>query len=156
QGLPPRRQQLADLRRRLVDDAARLDVDLARRLLATATLLAHAAQKAGAAAVVVEEHAPQPAHAELGDHAPGDVVGLLDVAGRPGGDLVVEDDLLGDGAAQADLDLALQLRARHQVAVVVGAAQDVAADADAARDDRDLVHRVGVGQRAGDQGVAGL
>ena len=55
---------------------------------------------------------------------------------------------LGQGAAQGDLDLALQLRLRDEIAILFGPAQHVAQSADAARDDGDFVDRRRVRQGA--------
>src|SRR5436190_184513 len=117
QGLAPRQQDLLHRPGGFVDDLAHLEVDLPGRPLAVAALAAveAVAQEAGPRAPLVVD-APQPAHAELLDHAAGDAAGLLQVAGGAVGDLPVH-QLLGDGAAQGDLDLALQLRLGHQVAV---------------------------------------
>ena len=82
------------------------------------------------------------------------VGGLLDVVGRTGG-RVVEDDLLGDATAEHVGELVEHLVARRGVLVLVGQHHRVAEGA-TARQDRDLVHRVGVRQRRRDQGVAAL
>ena len=50
----------------------------------------------------------------------------------------------------------LQLVARHQVAILGRPLDRVAERADAARDDRDLLHRVDAGQRHRDQRMAHL
>ena len=97
-------------------------------------------------------HAAQPAHAVVHDHAAGDLAGPLQVVLRAGRD-VVEDDLLGDRARQQHLDPAFQLALRHQIAIVVGALHRVAERRQAARDDRHLVHRIGVRQAVGHQGM---
>ena len=69
-------------------------------------------------------------------------VTLDEVVGGAGRE-VAEDDLLGGAAAEQHRHLVLQLLARHQEAVLGRALDGVAERADAARDDRDLVHRVG-------------
>ena len=69
---------------------------------------------------------------------------------------LVEHELLRGPAAEQHVDLAEQLVAGHQVAVVGGQLLGVAERRDAARDDRDLVHLVGARGECGDQRVAGL
>ena len=59
-------------------------------------------------------------------------------------------------AAQQHLDAAFQLALRHQEAIVLGPLHRVAERGQAARNDRDLVDRIGVRQRRGDQRVARL
>ena len=59
-------------------------------------------------------------------------------------------------AAEQHRHLVLELLARHQEAVLGRALDGVAERADAARDDRDLVHRVGARQRQRDQRMAHL
>ena len=81
-------------------------------------------------------------------------VTLLDVVLRAGGD-VAEDELLGDAAAERDLDLAQQVGPVVAEAVGLGRRQGDA-ERDAARDDRDLAHRVGAGREHPDERMAGL
>ncbi len=73
---------------------------------------------------------------------------------RAGGDLV-EDDLLGCVATQREGQVVLELALGPHVAVLAGQHSRVAAH-HAAGDDADLVHRVHVGEHAGDEGVADL
>ena len=86
------------------------------------------------------------AHPELGDHRARDVGRALQVVLRAGRDLA-ERDLLGRAAAEQHGELAEQVGARHQVAVLERELHRVAERAEAALDDRDLVHRVEAGQR---------
>ena len=58
------------------------------------------------------------------------------------------------GAGQEHLDAAFQLALRQQIAVAFGPLHRVAQRGQAAGNDRNLVHRIGVGQAVGDQGVA--
>ena len=104
---------------------------------------------------VAEAHrAERVAHAVLGDHLPGDRGGAVDVVLRAGGG-VGEDQLLGGAPAEQHRELVDQLAARHEELVLGGQRERVPERA-AARDDRDLVHRVGVGQRVRDQRVPAL
>ena len=93
-------------------------------------------------------------HAVLRDHRAGQRGGLLDVVAGAGG-RVVEDHLLGGPAAEHVGELVEHLRAGLGVLVLVGQHHRVA-QGPAARQDRDLVHRVGARQRRGHQGVAAL
>lgn len=60
------------------------------------------------------------------------------------------------GAPQQTADRVLQRRPGVQQAVLFGAVKCIAKRSVPAADDRDLVHRVGLGKFAGDQGVSGL
>ena len=93
-------------------------------------------------------------HAVLRDHRAGERGGLLDVVGGAGR-RVVEDDLLGRAAAEHVGELVEHLVAGRGVLVLVGQHHRVA-ERPAARQDRDLVHRVGVRQRRRDQSVPAL
>jgi hypothetical protein len=108
-----------------------------------------------AALAVVVHRAERLAHAVLGDHRPRDVGGALQVVARAGRDLA-ERDLLGAAPAEQHGQLGLQVAAAHQVAILERQLHRVAERAEAAADDRDLVHRVEVRQQAGDDGVARL
>ena len=80
--------------------------------------------------------------------------GLLDVVGGPGGG-VAEDELLGHAPAHGVDELVEQLVAGGGVLVVAGHDHGVAQGL-AARQDRHLGDRVGVGAGGRAQGVAGL
>ena len=71
------------------------------------------------------------------------------------GRLVAEDDLLGRATAERHLDQRLELGARVVEAVDVGR-RERDAERLAARDDRDLAHRIGAGGEHPDERVAGL
>ena len=112
--------------------------------------------------VLAEEHlllaaprhrADAVAHAPLADHPAGDAGGLLEVVGGAGVE-VVEHDLLGDAAAHRLADGVLEVLLGVGVALLRQAPRD--AEGHAARQDRDLVQRVAVGQHGGQQGVAAL
>ena len=92
------------------------------------------------------------AHAPLADHLAGHTGDALNVVGRAGGD-VVENQFLGHAAAQQDHQVVFQIAAGITVAVFLGQLHGHAQSA-AARDNGDLVHRVGTGQQPGGQGVA--
>ena len=105
--------------------------------------------------VVAElDRAEAVAHAVLRDHRAGEVGRLLDVVAGAAGD-VVEDQRLGGHPAEHVGQLVEHLAARLAVLVLVGQHHRVAQRA-TARQDRHLVHRVGAGQRRGDEGVAAL
>ncbi len=100
------------------------------------------------------ERAELVAHAELGDHLTGDGRRPVDVvlgAGRR----VLEDELFGAAAAEQHRQLVDQLVAGDEE-LVFGREGEGVAERAASRDDRDLVHRVGVGQRVRDEGMATL
>ena len=86
------------------------------------------------------------AHAPLGDHRARDVGGALQIVLRAGRDLA-ERDLFGRAAAEQHGQLVHEIAPLHQIAILERQLHGVAERAEAARDDRDLVHRVGAGQR---------
>jgi hypothetical protein len=90
-------------------------------------------------------------HAELGHHLTRDLAGSFDVVGRSGRD-VVRDDLFGDASAHQHGELIADLFASHQETVPLWKRERVS-EGPATRDDRDLVHLVGVRQNMGDEGV---
>ncbi len=94
------------------------------------------------------------AHAVLDNHAARDGRRLLDVVGRARGRLV-EDQFLGRPAAQQHRQLVHHLGTADQEFVLRRRGGGVPECA-AARDDRNLVHRVGVGHRVAHQGVPAL
>src|SRR5207237_6745344 len=110
---------------RLEDDPADLEVDLASRLLAEPILaFVDTIGQEGSAGMGLIVHAAELAHAIFRDHAACQPRGVVEITGGAVGDLT-EDDLFSNGAAQGDLDLALKLGARHQVAVLLRSAQHV-------------------------------
>ena len=93
-------------------------------------------------------------HAPLADHVLGDVGGALDVV-RSAARHVVHEDLFRHPSAHQHRDLGFE--EALGVGVAVGFRQlHRHAHRPAARDDRDLVQRVGVGQERGDDRVASL
>ena len=85
-------------------------------------------------------------HPVLGDHGACQVCRLVDVVAGPGG-RVVEDQLLGRPAAHHVRQLVEQLRASVGVLVLLRQHHGVA-ESPAARQDGDLLHRVGAGSAA--------
>ena len=94
------------------------------------------------------------AHAVLGDHRAADLVHLLQVVGRAGGDLA-EDQVLGDPPAEEHDQVVHELLLGLQVAVLLGQVERVAERA-AARDDRDAVHLLDAREQLRAERVAGL
>ena len=94
------------------------------------------------------------AHPVLGDHGAADLVHLLQVVRRPGGDLA-EDEMLGDPPAEEHDEVVHQLLLGLQVAVLLRQVEGVAECA-AARDDRNAVHLLDAGEELGADGVPGL
>src|SRR5436309_3029090 len=79
----------------------------------------------------------------------------LEVVVCAGRDLAV-DELLGDASAEQDRDSILQLAPGHQEALLRRQLVGHSERGDAARDDRHLVHGIGVGDRGGHQRVTHL
>ncbi len=138
-----------------VDDGAHLLVDLAGHVVRVVALLADLAAQEDQLVALAEGERPElVAHAELGDHAAGQVGRLLDVVGGAGGG-VAEDEPLGGVAAEQAGDLVLELALALQVAVLRGQGHGVA-EGHAAADDAHLGHRVGLGQDPLHEGVTAL
>ena len=100
------------------------------------------------------ERADGAAHAPAPDHLAGDLGELLDVrlgAGRG----LAEDDLLGAAAAERDLDLRQQLALLVVVAIAFRRGEGDA-ERRAARDDRDLAHRIGALREHADDRMTAL
>ena len=148
-------QDLPGLVVRGLDQPADLLVDRGRDLLGVVPAVRHLAAQERLAVAGAELAGAEPlAHPVLGDHAAGDLAGLLDVVGRTGGGLV-EDQFLGGPAAEQHGQLVHHLGPADQE-LVLGRGRRGVAERPAARDDRDLVHRVGVRQRVPDQRVPAL
>src|SRR6478672_6091820 len=138
-----------------VDEGTDLLVDDARDLLGVVALVAHVAAEEDLAGALAElDGTDARGHAELGDHLAGHPGRLLDVVARARRRLV-EDDLLGDAAAEGVRELVEDLVAGRGVLVVDRHDHRVAEGA-TAREDRDLRDRVGVVERRGDEGVTAL
>ena len=136
----------------LADDALHLGVDHLLRVLGG---LGGAGQQR--ALRVGRDHGDRPegaAHAPASDHAAGDRGQLLDV-GLGAGREVAEHDLLGDAAAEGDADPPEQVLLVVVELVEVGC-REGHAERLAARDDRDLAHRVRAGGQHADDRVPGL
>ena len=93
-------------------------------------------------------------HAVLGHHLPRDLRRAFDVVRRARRH-VAGHDLLGDASAHQHRELVAHLLARHQELVLLGKRERVP-ERTAARDHRDLVDLVGVGQDVRDHGVTAL
>ena len=138
-----------------VDERAHLLVDRGGDVLGVvAGVTEVAAHEDLALLLPVADRAETLGHAVLRHHRAGDCGRLLDVVGRAGG-RVVEDELLGRATAEHVGQLVEHLRTRRRVLVLVRQDHRVAERA-TTRQDRDLVHRVGVRQRRGDERVATL
>ena len=123
-------------------DPLDLGVDEDRGLLAEVLGAGHLAAEEDVLLALAEgERAHPVGHAPLADHLAGHVGGLLEIVPRAGG-LLLEHDLLGGAAAQQDRDAVDQVVPRVVVLVVGGELLGEAQRA-AARDDRDLVQRIG-------------
>ena len=104
-----------------------------------------AAEEHLALVLAVDHRAQRVGHAVARDHVARDLGGALEVVRRAGGHLVHE-ELFGDAPAEQHRDHVQQVVAVHAVAVLLGQLHRHAQRA-AARDDRDLVHRVGLRQQ---------
>src|SRR3984893_17003160 len=128
-----------------VDEAVDFLVDLAGDFFAVIALLAEVATEEDELFLVAERQwAELLGHAPFGDHAARQLGGLADVVGGARGD-VAEDELFRDAAAEDDGHVVVELTAGDQVAVL-GRQLHGPAEGHAARDDRDLMHRVGIRQ----------
>src|SRR4030095_5058101 len=94
-------------------------------------------------------------HSVLRHHEAGQLGRALEVVVRAGRRLPV-DEPLGDAPAQEHRDPVLQLAPGHQEALLRRQLVGHPERGDPARDDRDLVDGIGVGDRGGDQRVAHL
>ena len=138
-----------------LDQAADLLVDRGGDLLGVVPVVRHVPAQERLAVAVTELARAQPlAHPVLGDHAARDLGGLLDVVGGTGGRLV-EDELLGGAPAQEHGQLVEHLGPGDEE-LVLGRQRAGVTQRPAARDDRHLVHRIGVRHRVADQRVAAL
>ena len=111
-------------------------------------------QGIGAVARQDRDHPDRVAHPPAADHLAHERRDLIDVA-LGAGRLVAEDDLLGRAPAERDLDARLELGARVVEAVDVRR-RERHAERLAARDDRDLAHRIGAGGEHPDERMPGL
>ena len=94
------------------------------------------------------------AHAPFPDHLAGQFGGAHEVVAGAGGEHA-EDHLFGDAASHAHHERVLDVVLPVEVALFLGKLHGHA-EGHAARDDRDLVQRVGGGQHRGAERVAGL
>ena len=129
----------------LVDDLADLAVDLAHRLLRHVDgARDRPAEEDFALVLAVDHRAHQVGHAVARDHVAGDVRRALEVVRRARRHLVHE-ELFGDPAAEQHGDDVQHVLAVHAVAVLLRQLHRHA-QRPPARNDRDLVHGVGLGQ----------
>src|SRR5581483_1735499 len=136
-------------------EAADLGVDLRSGALGVALGLVEVAAEEDVLVLRAEGHRPElVAHAPLADHLAGELARALEVVAGAGRH-VAEDELLGGAAAEEDREVVLELLAAGGVAVVD---RDLLREPErhAARDDRDLVDRVGARDELRDQRVTGL
>ena len=147
--------QAAGQRVLLVDDAADLLVDLAHGLFGNVGRLGDGTSQEDLALVLGVDHGAQPiAHAVARDHVARQMGGPLEVVGSAGGHLVHE-HLFGNAATKEHGDLAEHVDPVVAVAITLGQRHGDA-QRTATRDDGDLVDRIGLGQQAAQDGVAGL
>ena len=114
-----------------------------------------AADEDGLIRAVILDGAEPVAHAVAGDHAAGDLGGLLDVAGSAAGD-IVQEQLLRDPAAQSRHDALKHLGLGGKVFVVLARTVERKAAGSAPGDDGDIVDRVRVLAELGCHRMAGL
>jgi hypothetical protein len=137
------RQRLPDAYVGRVQDLGDLQVDGLGRRFAVLTRNRTADSKE-ALSGLLERRQPEPlAHAVLGHHVSSQIRRSLQIVRRAGRD-IAEDDLLGDTAAQQDVDTVEELGTRQEVAILGRLLLGVAERGDTPRDDRDLVHAIGV------------
>src|SRR5207245_2532377 len=139
-----------------VEDRAHLRVDRPRGLLAVVALATdpHALEEErGALAERRQPHAF--GHAVLRDHQARDLRRTLEVVVRARRDLAV-DQLLGHAAAEEHRDAVLELAPRQEEAILGRQLVGHPERRDTPRDDRHLVHRVGVRDRRGHERVPHL
>ena len=104
--------------------------------------------------LLAECQRPQIAHAKLANHLARQFGGAFDIVACAGAHLV-EEQFLGDAATHHDGDLRLQILLVVVVLVVDGQLHRHT-QSHAAGDDRDLVHRIRMGQLGGNQRMAGF
>src|SRR5579863_2377719 len=140
-----------------LDDAAHFFVDRMRSAIRHLLVLSDAAAKEDLARLLrVRQGSELVGQAPLRDHVARELRGTLDIVRRPGRDgFAPEYELLGDAAAEQCGDRTLQAPLRQAVAILLG--QELRdAERAAARDDRDLVHRIVLGDGHADDGVTRL
>src|SRR5262245_25195817 len=148
-------EDLLGAARALHDDPLDLAVDQQGSLLAVVLLPGHLAAEEDVLLVLAEGERPElVGHAPLADHLARHLGGLLEVI-TSAGRLLIQHDLLGGPAAQQDRDAVDQVVLRV-VVLVVDRQLLRQAESAAARDDRDLVHRVGPRQHVGHERVPRL
>ena len=139
----------------LAHDARDLDVDATGRLLGVILVVSVIATQEHLMLSLAKDLRSQLlAHAQARDHLAGHLGGALEVVGCTGRDVVAH-EFLGHAAAQEYGELIEHLVFGLEE-VVLGGQRERVAQRLAARDDRDLVHRVGVLKDMPHQGVTAL
>ena len=139
----------------LAHDARDLDVDATGRLLGVILVVSVIATQEHLMLSLAKDLRSQLlAHAQARNHLAGHLGGALEVVGRTGRDVVAH-EFLGHAAAQEHGELIEHLVFGLEE-VVLGRQRERVAQRLAARNDRDLVHRVGVLQDMPHQGVTAL
>ena len=138
----------------LVHQAPHFGIDLPRRLFGEVAVLGDLAAQEDLLFLLAEGKRAEAAHAVFADHLAGQVGGALDVVARAGRHLLQE-NLLGDAAAHQDGELRLEIIPGDGVLVVFRQLHRHA-QRHTARDDGDLVQRIGVIAQCRHQRVAGL
>ena len=150
-----RLQQLQSLLVRLGDESLHFGVDGVRRLFAEQPGFVHLFAEEGMLFALLEaDWANLVAHTPVGDHPPGDVGRLLDVALGSGRELV-EEEFLGSTPTHAHGEVRMQPLFAHVIAFFFGLQLGDTQGA-AAGHDGDLVDRVEFGEIPRNQGVTRL
>ena len=138
----------------LLHDLGHLFIDATGRLLGVILGVAIVAAQEHLVVGLAEHLSAQRTHAVLGDNGAGHLACALKVVGGAGGDIVAE-ELLGHAASHEHRQLVFHLGKRVQNLVLVGNGKGVA-QRSAARDDRDLVHRIGMVEQMAHERVPAL
>jgi hypothetical protein len=137
-----------------VHEAANFGVDLLGGVVGEVAGLADIAAEEDFLLLLAEGHGTHLRHAELADHLARELGGAFDVVASSGGHLLKE-DLLSAATAHEGGHAGFEIVLGDGVLVFLGEV-DGDAEGHAARDDGDLVERVGVLTKGGDEGVTGL
>src|SRR5579875_2041892 len=137
-----------------VHEAADFGVDLLGGVVGEVARLSDVAAQEDLLFLLAKGHGTELAHAELADHAAGEIGGTLDVVAGTGGHLLAE-DFFGAATAHHHGEAGLEVVLGDGVLVLLGEV-DRDAERHAARDDRDLVQRVRMLAEGRYEGVAGL
>ncbi len=133
-------------------DATHFLVDVNRGVFRVVAVLRDFAAQEDRLFLLAEGQRAERAHAPVANHLAGDFRGAFDVVARAGGD-VAEENFLGAAAAHQHGERAFEISLRVGVLIVDGQLHGQA-ERHAARNDRDLVQRIGARSHGRDQGVA--